>query len=85
MAYRILITEEAKKDIDVLPKVVKGQLRKKLTYFKELPDIKVVAKKLVHHEIGEYRLRVGVYRILFDLDKHTIVILRVIHRKDVYR
>lgn len=85
MAYKVLITKEAKKDIEALPVPVKSQLHKKLIHFSSLPDVKVVAKKLINHEAGEYRFRVGNYRIIFDLDKHTIVILRIIHRKDVYR
>lgn len=85
MAYKVLITKEAKKDIDSLDITIKKQLYKKLLYFVSLSDIKVVAKKLNNHETGEYRLRVGNYRVIFDLDKHTIVILRIQHRKDVYR
>ncbi|HHB91097.1 MAG TPA: hypothetical protein ENK60_07280 [Anaerolineae bacterium] len=33
----------------------------------------------------EYRLRVGDYRILFEVEEDQIVIYRVRHRKDVYR
>jgi len=85
MAYEVLFTKEAVKDIDKIDFTVKRQLYKKLYYFKELDDIKVVAKKLHNHEIGEYRLRVGNFRIIFDLDKHNIIILRIQHRKDVYK
>jgi mRNA interferase RelE/StbE len=33
----------------------------------------------------EYRLRVGDYRILFEVENDNINIYRVIHRKDSYR
>ena len=85
MSYKVLFTKEAYKDIEKIDITVKRQLYKKILYFKELDDIKVVAKKLHNHEVGEYRLRVGNFRIIFDLDKHTMVILRVQHRKDVYK
>jgi mRNA interferase RelE/StbE len=85
MAYKIIFTETAAKDIEKLDKAVKKQLYKKFIYFSELPDIKVVAKKLHNHDAGEYRLRVGNFRIIFDLDGRTLVILRVQHRKDVYK
>ena len=85
MAYKIIFTKRAVKDIDGLDVVVKRQLRKKFLYFEQLDDIKVVAKKLHDVDSGEYRIRVGNYRVIFDLDKHAIVILRVQHRKDVYR
>jgi mRNA interferase RelE/StbE len=85
MSYKIIFTKESAKDIEKLDQTIKKQLYKKLVYFKDLDDIKVVAKKLHNHEAGEHRLRVGNFRIIFDLDKHTIVVLRIQHRKDVYR
>ena len=96
MSYKILFTKESAKDIEKLDQTVKKQLYKKLLYFKDFDDIKVVAKKLDNHalfreaysrsgEAGEYRLQVGNFRIIFDLNKHTIVVLRVQHRKDVYK
>ncbi len=85
MPYKLVLTKESSKDIEKLDQTVKKQLYKKLVYFKDLEDIKVVAKKLHNHEAGEYRLRVGNFRIIFDLDKHTIIVLRIQHRKDVYR
>ncbi len=33
----------------------------------------------------EYRLRVGDYRVLFEVEGESIVIYRVKHRKEVYR
>ena len=85
MAYKIVFTDTSAKDIEKLDKTVKKQLYKKFVYFSKLDDIKVVAKKLHNSDVGKYRLRVGNFRIVFDLDKHTLIILRVQHRKDVYR
>jgi mRNA interferase RelE/StbE len=85
MAYTIRITGKAKKDIDDLPPVVRKRLGKKLFLVAELDDIAPVVRRLVDSKIGDYRLRIGDYRILFDLDYQIIVILRVQHRKDVYR
>lgn len=85
MAYDIRITHKAKKDIEELPALIRKRLGKKLFAVAELDDILPVVKKLVDSRIGDYRLRIGDYRIIFDLDYQTIVILRVQHRKDVYR
>ena len=85
MAYTIVITKKAKHDIDALGTVVKKRLGKKLLQVASLDDLRPIAKHLEDSRIGEYRLRVGDYRILFDLDEKNIVILRVQHRKDVYR
>jgi len=32
----------------------------------------------------EYRLRVGNYRVLFEVEEATVVVYRVMHRKHVY-
>lgn len=85
MAYRILITKTAKKDIDGLEPIVKKRLGKKLLYVTSLTDIVSVAKRLEGDMIGEYRIRIGDHRVLFDLDGKDIIIVRVQHRKDVYR
>lgn len=33
----------------------------------------------------EYRLRVGRYRVLFEIEDDVIRVYRVVHRKDAYR
>jgi mRNA interferase RelE/StbE len=46
-------------------------------------EIKGDVKRLHRAEPG-YRLRVGEYRVLFDLDGAKIVVRRVRHRREVY-
>ena len=45
------------------------------------------SRKLRYSTIGEYRLRVGDYRVIYDIDdqQREIVILRLMHRRDIYR
>lgn len=43
------------------------------------------AEKLIDSELGNYRFRVGDYRIIFDLEKDEIVVLRVGHRREIYK
>ncbi len=83
--YSIVITKSAKKDIESLEVHIKVRLKKKLLYFASLNDIHTVSKRLESSVIGDYRIRIGDYRVIFDLDDFQIVILRVQHRKDVYR
>ena len=85
MAYIILITKRAKRDIDALDTVVKKRLGKKLLQVATLNDLRPVVKHLEDSRIGTHRLRVGDYRVLFDLEGKDIIILRVQHRKDVYK
>ena len=85
MAYTIVFSSEAAKDIKRLDRVVQKRLHKKFVEISTVTTITKVAKKLVNFEAGEYRLRVGDYRIIFDIDGKNIFVLRVRHRKDVYR
>jgi mRNA interferase RelE/StbE len=43
------------------------------------------AKKMVDPSLGTYRFRIGDYRVIFDIEGEEIVILRVGHRKEIYR
>jgi mRNA interferase RelE/StbE len=45
----------------------------------------ISARKLISHRIGAYRFRIGDYRIIFDIDGENIVILRIGHRRDIYK
>jgi len=83
--YRMVFAGSSKKDIDKLDVVTRQRIAKKLQYFVKQEDPLVYARQLVHSNIGNYRYRVGHYRIVFDVDGHTLQILSIKHRKDVYK
>lgn len=33
----------------------------------------------------EYRLRIGNYRVLFELEQQTVMIYRIVHRREAYK
>ena len=49
------------------------------------PNISQI-KRLNNHPFAEYRLRIGSYRVLFDVnwEQQEIDILKIGHRRDVY-
>jgi len=83
MAYKLVYTRTAARDIDKLDAVIKKKLSKKLTEYSKNPHH--YAKKLISKEIGTYRWRIGDFRVVFDIDTHKIVILRVGHRREIYK
>jgi len=83
MDYKLSITEEAKRQIDKLDGVVKKRIAKKISVF--LKDPLIFSKPLINFEIGQYRFRVGDYRIIFDLREDRLEILKVMHRREVYK
>jgi mRNA interferase RelE/StbE len=81
--YRIVFTNRAIKDLEKIEKGIKLRIAKKLKEYAKEP-LKY-ARKLIDPKIGSYRFRVGDYRIIFDIDGRTIVILRIGHRRGIYK
>ena len=44
-----------------------------------------IAERLTESELGSYRFRVDDNRVIFDLEGDEIVVLRVGHRREIYR
>jgi mRNA interferase RelE/StbE len=85
MVYRIDIAKSASKQIASLETVVQKRLGKKIQELSEAENVVTSAKMLSGDLQGVYRVRIGDYRVLFDVHKDTLTILSVKHRKDVYR
>jgi len=83
MSYSLLYTKTAKKDIEKLDIVVKKKIKKKIETFAHKPLF--YGKKMIDSAVGTYRWRVGNYRVIFDIDDHKIIILRVGHRREIYK
>jgi len=41
--------------------------------------------KLTSIKIGHWRIRIGDYRIRYDIEGNKVILLRILHRKDIYR
>lgn len=75
----------ARKDIKNLPSEIAERIIKKLDYFISTPNPLVYADHLTNYEIGSYRFRIGDYRVIFDIDGDKIVILKIGHRREIYK
>lgn len=64
-----------------VPKTVASQIVRKISRLEQ--GLHGNIKQLRQADFG-YRLRMGDYRILFDVEDDTIVIQKIGHRKDVY-
>ena len=83
MKYRLAYTHRAARDIRGLEENVKKRIGKALKRYVEEP-LKY-ASKLTDPALGTYRFRIGDYRVVFDIEDEEIVVLRVGHRRDIYR
>ena len=83
MNFQLFYTKTAVRDIKKLDPVAKNKIRQKLELYSQKPLS--FTKKLIHPKIGTYRWRIGNYRVIFDLHGHDIIILRVGHRRELYK
>ncbi len=81
--FELLYTKSAVSDIKKLDSVSKKKIKNKLELYSKNPFLH--AKKLVKPSLGSYRWRIGNYRVVFDIDRNKITVLRVGHRREIYR
>ena len=81
--YEIVFSEKAKKQFLKLEKDIQKRIIASLDRIKIRPEAYVT--KLVGD--ASYRLRVGDYRVIMDIDKGKLIILiiKVGHRRNIYK
>lgn len=79
------LKEEAAREIDKLSPQVRDRILRKLKFYSSRENPLKYAEKIKDPGFGEYKFRIGDYRAIFDLEGSKITILKVGHRKDIYR
>ena len=79
---KIELRKSAIKDLKNISEPYKSKIHNKILELQDFPNIQNI-KKLTNFEPA-YRLRVGNYRVLFDIIENNIVIGRVLHRQNSY-
>ncbi len=84
MKYQVRIVSSAQREMDKLPTLIYNRVSRRILSLEDNPRPKGV-KKLSGR--GEYRLRVGDYRVLYTIndEKHMVTVFAVGHRREVYR
>lgn len=83
--YNIQFTERGLKDLKrITPETCKRIIAKMIYFSKQLSPLHF-ADRLINFEIGQYRFRIGDYRVICDIEGDTILILRVGHRREIYK
>ena len=82
MLYKIEFKPQSLKDGKKIPRKELNRIFKKIEALKEniLGDVKHLTDTK-----PEYRLRVGDYRVLFEVERDVVVVYRIRHRKNIYR
>ena len=81
MIYHVEFKPRAIKDLKALPESSQRRVVEKIEALQN--GLAGDVKKLTNFT-PEYRLRVGKYRILFEVENAKVIVYRVLHRKDAY-
>jgi mRNA interferase RelE/StbE len=85
VAYRIEHTGAALQDLQALPPDILRRVDARMLTLAERPRPR--GSEIIQGSRGLRRLRVGAYRVIYQVDdaQHVVTIARVRHRRDVYR
>jgi mRNA interferase RelE/StbE len=83
--FDLFYAKSVKKDIKKIEISHLKGIKKEIELLKDFPNVKNL-KKLTNHPVADFRLKVGKYRVLFDVDKKNqrIEILKIANRSEVY-
>lgn len=82
---KINYTHSAISDLNILPKDTQRRIAKKMKFYSNLEEPLKFAEHLTDFRDAEFRFRIGEYRILFDVIGNFIFVLKIKHRKDIYK
>ncbi|OGY64258.1 MAG: hypothetical protein A3I89_03380 [Candidatus Harrisonbacteria bacterium RIFCSPLOWO2_02_FULL_41_11] len=84
--YKIVLSPRAQKELLKLERPIRQSVDRALLKLQENSFV-TNFKFLKDKRLADFRIRVGNYRILYDIYKNdnVIYILRIGHRKDIYR
>ena len=85
---KLVFAESAAKTIAKLPTPIARRIVQKMEWFALQDDPLSFAKPLTNSKVGNYRFRIGAYRVLVDIHHGRIsvlIVLAVRHRKEAYR
>lgn len=85
--YRIVLLSEAKKSYKWLFTHNKPLFQRIYNVLEALKTNPLLGKALRDNLKGKYSIRIGVYRIIYFIDKQNIIVyvLDIAHRREVYR
>lgn len=85
MAYRIELASTAKKQMDKLPRDIQTRIATAIDNLAETP--RPPGTKKLKGADDLWRVRVGSYRIVYQLqdEKLLVLVVKIGHRKQVYR
>lgn len=87
MKYSVKFTKRAEKDLSALSKDTRIKIIEALELLAINPFSELINSKKLRTNQNLFRIRIGSYRVIYEVHGTTLVIIvvRIGHRKDVYR
>ena len=77
-------TYRAADDLRKLPRIVQKRIAIKMRFYAKQSDPLAFAKRIQNPDEGQFRFRVGDHRVIFDVIRATIFVLRIVRRDKAY-
>jgi mRNA interferase RelE/StbE len=80
--FQLVISNHFRRDLRRLDAAIHRRVLEAIVQLEEDP---YQGSQLTNVRIGQWRMRVGDYRIRYDVEGDRVLLYRVRHRKDIYR
>ena len=81
----LIFSRKAFRQLCRLERKVQQRINGKLNFYLSQKEPLAFAERIMDSRFGEWRFRIGDYRVLFDVNRDTIEVLKVDHRGDIYK
>ena len=81
----IFYTYRASKQLGILPKAIQKRIASKMRFYASQKNPIEFAERLTDRRDGQFRFRVGMYRLIFDVINGKIYILNIGKRDSIYK
>lgn len=83
--FEFFFKPSAEKQLNSLDRQIKIKILEKLKFYSLQDKPLQFAERTADDRFGDWKFRIGDYRVLFDIVQNKIIILKIGHRKDVYK
>lgn len=82
---KVILANSAFQDLKKLEREARERISEKIDFYFSRDNPLVFAEGLRNSRIGNWRFRIGDCRVIFDVDGNKAYILKIGHRKEIYR
>jgi mRNA interferase RelE/StbE len=82
---QVIFSPKAFRQLAKLDRNIQKRITEKIAFFASGKNPLTFAERLSDTRFGEWRFRIGEYRVIFDIEKGQMHILEIGNRKEIYR